>query len=231
MITNLFPVRLFPNPLYVARLNHDENPPVNTAFLDSGVAHCFRHSNIYFWGNSNEVSEICRRTGWGCGPVDAYQVSCPGAIYDWAILQVLLYRAFNAFLRSNGFSVRYEDAYMKRQPNAEPVKLVYTDTSKLPARFHIHEGFTRSFVSVQEQVYLVLLPRIVITEPRADGRRDIKGPESTGSYTRVTYRRRANRERDMVQYWGEYLSQGESRIVVPIRGSSPLMISKQPVSL
>jgi hypothetical protein len=231
MITNVFPVRIFPNPLYVAHLNHEGNPPENVVFRGTGVEHCFRHSNVYFWGDPSQVSEICEKKGWGYVPVDVCQVDYSSGIYDWDILQVLLYRAFNDFLRSNGFSIGYDDAYILEQPENESKRVVYTDRRRLPPRFRIHEAFKRSFICVQGQVHLVVLPRIVITELAADGRSRIEGPESIGWYTKMTFWRRADKEREMIQYWAEYLSQGESNIVVPVLGSSSLVISKRGISL
>lgn len=230
MITNVFPVRIFPNPLYVARLNHEGNPPDNTVFRDTGVAHCFKSSNIYFWGDPGQVSEICERKGWGYTLIDVWQVDYSNGIYDWDILQLLLYRAFNGFLRSKGFSIGYDDAYILEQPRGESVNLVYTD-AKLPAKLRIHEGFSSSFILVQGRIYLVILPRIVITEPTAYGRCRIKGPESIGWYTKVTFWRRADKEREMIEFWVNYLSQGGNDIIIPIDGGSPLVISKESILL
>jgi hypothetical protein len=230
-MTNAFVVSALPNPLCMARLDHHQSPPDNAAFYGTGVAHCFLKGNIYFWGDPERVSGICTAKGWGHALVDAYRVSYPGSIDDWGIVQVLLYRAFNEFLRSNGFSLGYNEAYMGRQPKAASMSLVYRDTTRLPAGFQIHEGFRRSFSLVEERVYLVLLPLVVITERTTDGRRRIRGPGSSHWYTKITYWRRADKEREMIQYWPQYLSGGADTIIVPIAGSSPLSVSAQGVCL
>jgi hypothetical protein len=137
MITNVFTVLEFPNPLYVAHLDHSVKPPVNEVFYDTGVVHCFSHSNIYFWGNPGQVNEICVSSGWGYTPKDLVEVNYSFGLYDWNVLQVLLYRATNQFLRASGFRVSREGAYMPEQPRGESLRLVYKDARNLPAGFFI----------------------------------------------------------------------------------------------
>lgn len=231
MITNSFPILQIPTPLHVATLDHTTNRPENAAFLDTGMPHCFKGSQIYFWGNLDLGLAICKEKGWGEPTGASYLITRPEDVADNQVLLVLLYRALNIFLRSNGFVVEYDYAYLGEQPNKESLKLVYPDDSRARSDLLIHEGFNRSFLTVQEKLCLILKPRIVLTQPDESGRKELRGPDSIGQYSRVNFRRRADKERSMILFWAKFLSADQDRITITIPASSPLVIARPSLTL
>jgi hypothetical protein len=231
MITNIFPILQLPTPLHTAKLDHATNRPENAAFQDTGIPHCFKNSQIYFWGNRDLVLGICKQRGWGEPTATSYPIARAEDVGDNQVLLVLLYRALNIFLRSMGFVVEYNYAYVKEQPSKESVKLVYPDDSRARNDLLIHEGFNRSFETVQGQLCLVIEPRIVLTQPGDGGRTELRGPGSIGQYSRINFRRRADKERDMIQFWARFLSVGENKITIAIPDSEPLVIAVQSLVL
>ena len=129
MITNSFPILQFPTPFHVATLDHTTNRPDNAALQDTGIPHCFKHSQIYFWGNRDLVLGICKQKGWGDATATSNPIVRPEDVDDNQVLLVLLYRTLNIFLRSIGFIVEYDYAYMREQPSKQLVKLVYPATA------------------------------------------------------------------------------------------------------
>jgi len=103
--------------------------------------------------------------------------------------------------------------------------------------FFVHEGFNYHIETIDENVYLAIVPRTFITKNRCDL---LVGKEHSGLYTRVNYARYNWEIRALLNYWVSYLADASlnrygreatplnepsQNILIPAVGGNPLIVS------
>jgi len=103
--------------------------------------------------------------------------------------------------------------------------------------FFVHEGLNYHIETIDENVYLAIVPRTFITKNRCDL---LVGKEHSGLYTRVNYARYNWEIRALLNYWVSYLADASlnrygreatplnepsQNILIPAVGGNPLIVS------
>ncbi|KYK34931.1 MAG: hypothetical protein AYK18_13560 [Theionarchaea archaeon DG-70] len=223
MKTNLLRAIEFPEKMNVVEVEIDYVTAINI-LKDSNVFFHFESKNIYFFGDKKGVSKILENKGYGHKILSPIYIDVDCIQQYWEILRVLFYRATGRFLLKKGLYFHPERGntfYVVRTDSFKEIPLI---REKKEYGYYIHEGFEYKLHLINENVFLSLMPLIVLTRDKKSS--IISDEKDSGIYTREGYKRWNSVTRNMLDTWAAFLG-NEKKIRVSIPNGNDLIFETE----
>ena len=219
MMTNLLHAIEFPEKMNIIQTDIGDYRELNK--IVRGVPKHLKSNKLFFFGDIGEIYQILDENSYKAELFDPIEVNEQPISEYWDILRILFYRVIKNFLRGKGFYFHNDIAYMVESDNFKENFLIRKDNMH---NYYIHEGFGYNLHLINQNVFLSLNPRIVLTK---DKKENII-PKENGSrfYTYQWSRRYNSVTRDLLKVWLEFLSDTNG-ITIPIPNEDSLIFESK----
>ena len=223
MKTNLLQAIEFPEKMNVIEVEIDYETAINI-LKDSNIFFHFKSKNIYFFGDKKGVTKILENKGYRHRILSPIHIDANCIQEYWKTLRALFYRATRHFLIKKGLYFHPEKGntfYVVRTDSFKEIPLI---REKKEYGYYIHEGFEYKLYLINGNVFLSLMPLIVLTTDKKSN--IISDKKDSGLYTREGIRRWNSVTRNMLDTWTVFLG-NEKRIKIPIPNENDLTLETE----
>lgn len=218
--TNLLQTTEFPEKMNVMKIEI-EYEVLNSILKNSEISYHLKSDKIYFFGNSNTMSELLKEKGYPSEILNPIYINADCIQYHWDIVRVLFYKVTECFLRQK------ELYFHPRRRNTFYVVNIdnWVDGTPLIGKnqrngYYVHEGFEYKLHLINKSVFLSLAPLIVLTSDKES--EILSNRDYSGFYTKERSRRYNKDMKALLDIWIGFLGD-EGKIRVPILNDSDLV--------
>lgn len=220
MMTNLLRAIELPEKINVVQTDITDTKELNK--IIGSIPKHLLPKKLYLLGDVEKSCEILKENGYKAKILDQLKINNELISRQWNLLKILLYRTVKTFLRKKGFYIHKKNvAYMVEVDEFNGNYLVKKDDR---FGYYTHEGFNFKLHSINEHVYLSLVPRIVLTEDKKWG--ILIEKDNSKFYTYQQSRRYNIATKNLLEFWLEFLS-NINGITIPIPNEKNLVFEKK----
>jgi len=215
MMSNLLLALNFPENLNVIKTDIEDYRDLKK--ITKGGPKHLKGKKLFFFGDTNSVHQALISNSAKSEILEPIQLSSESICDYWDIILVLFYRYIKSFLIEKKFQFHRNFAYMTGLDYFQNTSLITQDNNY---NYYIHEGFHYKLYLLNNNIFLALIPTIVLTKDKKI--EIISKEEGSRFYTHHGSRRWNTITRTRLDLWRNFLSDGDT-ITIPIPNTRGLV--------